>query len=150
MRFDGIPWYGKRFVLEFGNFILSDGQTSEEKKQNVKSAMTYYNRGKMSELEVMHCIDGIMQQPDPPKDEAKKGMNKITSFKDIEKLVEGHELPISGETEDGEFIMICKGRAEEGLGRSYQVATEQDNGWTRIHTYWEDGTKEETFKRNND
>ena len=84
-----------------------------------------------------------------PKTNMNVFMDKITSFKDIEKLVEGRELPISGETEDGEFIMICKGRAEEGLGRSYQVATEQDNGWTRIHTYWEDGTKEETFKRNN-
>ena len=147
MRFDGIPWYGKRFVLEFGNFILSNDQVSEEKKQSVKSAMTYYNRGKMSELEVMHSIDGIMQQPETTKKE-ERGVDKITSFKDIEKLVEGKELPITGETEDGEFIMICAGRTEEGLGRSYQVETEQENGWSRIHTYWEDGTKEETFKRN--
>lgn len=148
MRFDGIPWYGKRFVLEFGNFILVSDQTSEEKKQNVKSAMMYYNRGKMSEIEVMHCIDSILQAPEQTRKE-EKSMDKITNFKDIEELVEGKELPISGETEDGEFVMICAGRKEEGLGRSYQIETLQDNGWCRIHTYWEDGTKEETFKRNN-
>ena len=64
---------------------------------------------------------------------------KITSFGDIEELVAEHDLPIGGENENGEFVMICAGRTEEGLGRSYQVATAQENGWNVIHTYWEDG-----------
>ena len=72
----------------------------------------------------------------------------INSFEDIVKLVAGHDLPIGGENEDGEFVMICQGRTEEGLGRSFQVETLQNNGWSRINTYWQDGTKEETYKHN--
>ena len=71
----------------------------------------------------------------------------INSFKDIVALVAEHELPVGGENEDGEFVMICQGRTEEGLGRSYQVETLQNNGWCRINTYWQDGTKDETYKR---
>lgn len=78
---------------------------------------------------------------------SKQVRRKFTSFKDIEELVAGHELPIGGENEDGEFIMITAGRTEEGLGRSYLVETAQENGWNVIHTYWEDGSKEETFRR---
>ena len=72
-------------------------------------------------------------------------MGNIGSFKDIEALVAGHDLPIGCRNEDGEFVMISAGRTEEGLGRSFQVETLQNNGWCCIHTYWEDGTKEETF-----
>ena len=79
--------------------------------------------------------------------ETKRAHRKIASFKDIEELVAGHDLPIGGENENGELVMICAGRTEEGLGRSYQVETAQKNGWNVIHTYWEDGSKEETFRR---
>ena len=76
-------------------------------------------------------------------------MNKMQSYNDIAELVKGYELPIGGQNEDGEFVMISLGRTEEGLGRSFQIETLQGNGWSCIHTYWEDGTKEETFKRGN-
>lgn len=61
--------------------------------------------------------------------ETKRAHRKIASFKDIEELVAGHDLSIGGENENGEFVMICAGRTEEGLGRSYQVETAQKNGW---------------------
>lgn len=78
-------------------------------------------------------------------------MADIGSFKDIEELVQmGFGTPICGTNEDGETVIISQGRTEEGLGRSFLVETFQKNGWSCIHTYWEDGTKEERFKKNDD
>jgi len=74
----------------------------------------------------------------------------LTSFKDVQDMVAGRELPIGGYNEDGEFVMVIQGRREEDLGRSYQIETLQSNGWSRINTYWEDGTKEETYKRSSE
>ena len=74
----------------------------------------------------------------------------LSSYKDIAALVADHDLPIGGTNEDGEFVMITAGRTEEGLGKSYQVETVQNNGVNCIHTFWEDGTKEETFRHNDD
>lgn len=76
-------------------------------------------------------------------------MSKMQSYKEIAELVKGIALPISGQNEKGEIVIISRGHTEEGLGRSFLVETLQNNGWSCIHTYWEDGTKEETFKHSN-
>lgn len=78
-------------------------------------------------------------------------MVNIGSFKDIEALVEmGFGLPLCGTNDEGETVLIQHGRTEEGLGRSFHIETFQKNGWSCIHTYWEDGTKEERFKKTDD
>lgn len=78
-------------------------------------------------------------------------MVNISSFKDIEGLMElGLETPLCGTNDEGETVLIQRGRTEEGLGRSYHIETFQKNGWSCIHTYWEDGTKEERFKKSDD
>lgn len=67
-----------------------------------------------------------------------------TSTKNIKKIIKTYGksgLLTTGETINGESITLS-------VCENYiTIETLQHNGWTRINTYWADGTTEETYKR---
>ena len=69
------------------------------------------------------------------------------TYAEIKEKVEkfGHNLPISAENENAEYVIIGEGYVDGQ--HFYELRTMQNNNWVRINTYWEDGTVEETYER---
>ena len=67
------------------------------------------------------------------------------NYKQVDKIVNGRELPLSGETGDEEPFIITKGRA--GDLDYYKISVAQNNNWMRILYLYEDGTSEETYEQ---
>ena len=67
------------------------------------------------------------------------------NYKQIEKVVKDRELPLIGETGDGDPMIISKGM--NGGKCYYKLEVPQDNGWVRHLYYYEDGTSEELFEQ---
>jgi hypothetical protein len=63
------------------------------------------------------------------------------TYSEIDRLVAGRRLPLSAETDTGEWVII------EGGDDYYQLTTVQNNGWCRINEFYEDGTITETYER---
>lgn len=68
------------------------------------------------------------------------------TYKEIQSLVNnakanGKELPLSGENENGETVII------EGNDSCYILTTIQKNDWCRINEYYSDGTTTETYEK---
>ncbi len=59
----------------------------------------------------------------------------------LENLCKNKTFPLCGKNPDGCNIIIEKGED------FFTVSTLQKNGWTRINTYWKDGTVEEEYGR---
>lgn len=70
----------------------------------------------------------------------------MTIFETLKQETQGYEFPLFGENEDGEGQTIEVG-ADAEMGQFFRVTTFQHNGWTRINIYYEDGTTEEIYKK---
>lgn len=73
------------------------------------------------------------------------------TYKEIKRLVEeaeaeGKSLPLSGENENGESVIIEAGETEDGH-RYFALSTIQDNDWVRVNEYYDDETITETYER---
>lgn len=55
------------------------------------------------------------------------------------------DFPVAGTNENGEQVIIERGRNENG--DYVRVETAQSNGWIRINYYYRNGDAEETFDR---
>lgn len=64
----------------------------------------------------------------------------------FKKLTSGKQLPmVATSKETGENVIIeCGDDGEQGF---FKVTTSQGNGWSRINTYYADGSADETYKR---
>ena len=67
------------------------------------------------------------------------------TYNEIKKMVEGKALPIMGENQDGEPVIIEEGRSE--AGHFYRLTTAQHNNWCRINVHYEDGSTDEIYKK---
>lgn len=63
------------------------------------------------------------------------------TYKELRRLCFGKHLPIVATNEDGENIIIERGKG------FYRLTAAQHNGWARINTVYEDGTSEETYSK---
>ena len=63
----------------------------------------------------------------------------------FEKLLEGKTLPLMGENDDGEVVIVDKGKDDEGA--FYETQTAQNNDWVRINRYYITGVMTETYDR---
>lgn len=66
-------------------------------------------------------------------------------FHAIEKLLDGKTPPVIGKNDKGENVVIEAGRDESG--RFYRIEASQNNGWLRITTIYENGDRDETFRK---
>lgn len=66
-------------------------------------------------------------------------------FEELEKLLDGKTPPAIGTNDKGENVVIEAGRDESG--RFYRIETAQSNGWLRVETIYEDGSRDETYRR---
>ena len=55
-------------------------------------------------------------------------------------------MPLCGKNVDGENVIIEQGK-EPGSGNFFRLTTAQDNGWTRINILYENGDREEFFRK---
>ena len=53
----------------------------------------------------------------------------------------GKSLPLSGENENGETVIV------EGNAECYILTTMQKNNWCRVNEYYPDGTTTETYEK---
>ena len=67
------------------------------------------------------------------------------NYKTLEELTTGKTLPLTGENEEKERVIIEKGH--NGNLEYYQLSTFQNNDWIRINRYYEDGSIDETYER---
>ena len=67
------------------------------------------------------------------------------NYKTLEALTTGKNLPLTGENEEKETVIIEKGH--NGNLKYYQLSTFQNNDWIRINRYYEDGSIDESYKR---
>lgn len=74
-------------------------------------------------------------------------MSIISSYQDIEKIVCGRDLPLMGDNDDGECVLLSFGRTLDDGTKSYVLDVFQDNGVTRSHIYWQNGIREVLFSR---
>ena len=65
----------------------------------------------------------------------------MTDFEKLSSLINGMELPVSGENSNCETVII------EGNKAVIITTTVQKNGWCRINEYYPDGTTTETYER---
>ena len=63
------------------------------------------------------------------------------TYDEIKMLAEDKELPVWGENENGEMVIL------EGNKNCYQLTTVQNNDWCRINEYYPDGTVTEIYER---
>ena len=68
-------------------------------------------------------------------------------FNELMILAEDKGRVFTAQNENGENMVISYDY--NGGDRYFRVETAQHNGWTRINYIWEDGTREEMFKRSN-
>ena len=66
-------------------------------------------------------------------------------YKTIKQFVAGRACPLSAENEKGELVIISEG--EQNDVHFYETQTAQNNNYVRTNVYWEDGTVEEIFER---
>lgn len=68
---------------------------------------------------------------------------------DIKKFVEATNagLPCLFNNDCGEYGILSQGRDKETHLHFYKLQTRQENGWVRINIYWEDGTVEEMYEK---
>lgn len=59
MRFNGRPWNGRRYVLEFGNRMCAVFPSA---KTEIERILNMYNRCYLNELEVMEKIVEISKE----------------------------------------------------------------------------------------
>lgn len=67
------------------------------------------------------------------------------TYKELEQMTEGTHLPLAGENEHGEVVIIEEGKVDEE--RVFRVTTAQHNGWVRINYFYKDGSVEEMFDK---
>ena len=64
----------------------------------------------------------------------------------LAKYTENKTFPVMITDSSGREIMIKR----SGFGEFYEVRTTQQNGWTRVNTYWSDGQIDESYEKNSD
>lgn len=69
----------------------------------------------------------------------KKEVQNMT-YEELQKLVEGRDLPCSGTNDEGETVII-EHEKNEGDPR-FHLTTVQNNGWLRHNYIYKDGTRE--------
>ena len=74
----------------------------------------------------------------------KKEVQNMT-YEELQKLVEGRDLPCSGTNDEGETVII-EHEKNEGDPR-FHLTTMQSNGWLRHNYIYKDGTREELFDK---
>ena len=67
------------------------------------------------------------------------------TFNELAWFTKGANFPAAAVNADGENVIIRMG--EDCGEKFFEVTTAQHNGWTRINYIWEDGTREEMFKK---
>lgn len=67
------------------------------------------------------------------------------SYEKIACVVAGKSLPVAGRNERGEAVVVEGGQSNRG--RFFRVTTAQSNDWCRINTYYENGDRDETYRR---
>lgn len=67
------------------------------------------------------------------------------TFRELEELTKGKVLPMLGENEDGEAVLIEKG-CQDGQ-RFFKLTTAQHNDWCRVELVWEGGNIEEMYEK---
>lgn len=67
------------------------------------------------------------------------------NYKEMRNLCSGKQLPIFAKNENGENLVIERGREDDR--HFYKTMTAQKNGWTRINVYYDDGSSDELFTR---
>lgn len=63
------------------------------------------------------------------------------TYAQLDRITESRSLPIAGQNNDGEAIVIAKG---DGF---YKLTTAQHNGWNRIEIIYANGDREEHYER---
>lgn len=69
---------------------------------------------------------------------------KLT-YRELDKVTAGKHLPVAGNNDNDEVVIIESGAGSEG--RFFRLTTAQSNGWCRINTYYEDGDAEEAYRK---
>lgn len=64
----------------------------------------------------------------------------------LEKYTENKTFPVMITDSSGREIMIKR----SGFGEFYEVRSPQQNGWTRVNTYWSDGQIDESYEKKSD
>lgn len=67
------------------------------------------------------------------------------TYNEIKEITKGMNLPVMGENELGEPVMVDKDRDENGV--YFDIQTFQNNGWTKVNYVYEDGTITETYEK---
>jgi hypothetical protein len=70
------------------------------------------------------------------------------TYQQIKYVTEGFKLPIIGENEHGENVILSQGVDSRGH-RFYHQQTMQANGWVRINRVYETGETSEEYIRSN-
>ena len=68
------------------------------------------------------------------------------TYQELERITKRQTLPLCGKNVDGENVIIEQGK-EPGSGNFFRLTTAQDNGWTRINILYENGDREEFFRK---
>ena len=68
------------------------------------------------------------------------------TYREIEETIAGRDLPLAGENENGENVVVGCGYTEDGE-QYYYITTFQNHGWTRTNEYYADGTISETYEK---
>lgn len=66
------------------------------------------------------------------------------AYGDIYEMTKGFEFPLSARNENGENVVIEKGRNENG--DYFCTNTMQKNGWVRMNFYYSNGDYEELYE----
>ena len=74
----------------------------------------------------------------------KKEAQNMT-YEELQKLVEGRDLPCNGTKDEGETVII-EHEKNKGDPRLH-LTTVQNNGWLRHNYIYKDGTREELFDK---
>ena len=66
------------------------------------------------------------------------------TYQELKAITKGKHFPIAGKNVDGENVLIHHGTDDQNF---FLLITAQNNGWTRENYIFEDGSREEFFKK---
>lgn len=76
---------------------------------------------------------------------ADKKIRTSSDYTYLKSITEGHDLPCTATNNEGDTVIIEKGRTEGE--EFFRLETYQKNNWVRINEYYEDGTVTESYER---
>ena len=71
------------------------------------------------------------------------------TFEELKSITKGKEYPVLYENENGEPVFIYWVLPKDEIEECFKTETYQSNGWIRDNYYYEDGTVEELFRKEN-